>query len=218
MNELKGVLDLQTRSMLDGISTNLETRKKAILEEAKSNARELLRRVRRENLNRIQTAVNDERRLLEQGLQKERASIATHDRQVRQRQERERLRRGRKQLREELLKRWSDKETRLAWAITLATEASAALEFNRWVVEHPAELDDDDIATVRAAMSEPAGSTVEMLAVSDLAAGLRVRCDGTSMDMTLEGLMAHEATIEGLLLAEIYRLENEYEAVEKTHD
>lgn len=206
MNKFEGVLGMQVDALMEGIANDLEKRRIEMREKAERDAASLLRRVRARSRSHARNAVADERRQLERALQKARAAEATTSRQVLQRQEWELIREGTARLRDCLTDRWANAETRAAWIETLLYEAQKVLEPGCWTVEHPEDTGAGELDGVREAVEKIAGETPHMVGEPEVTAGLRIRCGGAALDMSLSGLLARDTKVDGLLLAEIHRL------------
>ena len=206
MTEFEGIIGMQVNAMLEGISQDLERRRKDLLDKATRDGANLVRRGRTANLHQLRSDIAEERRLHERAVQKERASQATASRQVLQGRDRDRLSRGKELLRDALLNRWRRERSRWQWIETLIGEAADVVESGRWIIEHPSDLTDADLTELSLAVKDVAGNPPELVTTEKLTAGLRIEHSGAVLDASLEGLMAHEDTIEGLLLAEILAL------------
>lgn len=151
-------------------------------------------------------------------VQKERASQATVVRRFSHGRDHERLAQGREMLREALLERWFDEQTRKLWIATLVGEAADVAARGQWRVEHPADLAGDDLKSLATAMTDVSGSSPELVLNEDLKVGVRISHAGAVLDASLDGLLAHEEAIEGFLLAQIRALVEGREAGENPGD
>jgi hypothetical protein len=203
VNEFEGIIGMQVSAMLEGISQDLERRRTDLLDNATRDATKLVRRGRTANLRQLRSDIAEERRLHERAVQKERASQATASRQVLQGRDRERLLQGKELLRDALMKRWRRERSRWQWIEMLIGEAADVVESGRWIVEHPSDLTDADLKELLLAVTDVAGSPPELVTKEEMTAGMRIARSGAVLDASLEGLLAYEDVIEGLLLAEI---------------
>jgi hypothetical protein len=104
------------------------------------------------------------------------------------------------------MNRWRRERSRWQWIELLIGEAADVIESGRWVVEHPSDLTDADLKELSLAVTDVAGSPPELVMMEEMTAGFRIARSGAVLDASLEGLMAHEDVIEGLLLAQILAL------------
>lgn len=215
---LDGIVGMQVSHMLEGISNDLELRRKEILDKAGEDAAALARRIRSRNLNHLRSAIAEERRMAELAVQKERASQATVVRQFSHGRDRERLVQGREMLREALQERWREEHSRKQWIATLVGEVADVFAQGRWLVEHPQDLAGDDLESLVSAATDISGSSPELVANEELKVGLRITLAGAVLDASLDGLLAHQEAIEGLLLAQILELVEGRETGENSGD
>lgn len=218
MNEFEGIIGMQVSAMLEGISQDLERRRKDLLDKAAKDAAKLLRRIRTANLRQLRSDIAEERLLQERAIQKERASQATASRQILQGRDRQRIQNGKELLRNALMDRWRRERSRWQWIETLIGEAADVVDSGRWIVEYPGDLTDADLTELSLAVTDVAGSPPKLITTEKLTAGLRIAHSGAVLDASLEGLMAHEDVIEGLLLAEILVLAEGRETGEDSVD
>lgn len=198
-----GIVRTQAEALKALLEQSREKQCRELKERAALEAREIRRRARRQGRERVSRAAHEERARLEREVRLVEAEIETEQRR------RERLRdlalieAGRGALRQALAARWQDREQRLQWAAATMQEARAVLFGREWTLEHPADwaAEERDAAVLYA--REKCDATVTATAAEELAAGLRIRCKGALVDMSVAGLMAHGRAIEGALLAEI---------------
>lgn len=218
MSEFEGIVGMQVDHMLEGISIDLERRRKDMLDKAERDAAALLRRVRSRNLKNFSLALAEERRVAELAVQKERAAQATVARQFSHGRDRERLVQGRQQLRHELLERWREEQARKQWISALIGEAADVVERGQWTIEHPHDLPEVDVSGVSKVAADVAGGQPELVPIENLAAGLRIRQKGAVLDASLDGLLAHKDAIDGLLLSQMKELAEDGEVGENRGD
>lgn len=204
MSEFESVLDYQVRSMLEAIEADSARRHETVLAEARSEARALLKRVRRESLARLRAAVEEERGLYEERIQQARAALATRRRQQRQKRERVALQAARTLLREALERRWRDQACRREWVEAAVNEAAAVLEHGEWTVRHAEGLTPDEAQRL-AGLVRGFTDKFELLADDELTCGLAVESRGAVVDMSVDGLLGRTEEIDGRLLAALYR-------------
>jgi vacuolar-type H+-ATPase subunit E/Vma4 len=203
MTHFEGVLGYQVRTMLEGIAHDLAERSRTIEEDADRQAEQLLARTRRQCRQRGQKAVAEERALMAAAIARTEAALASRRRRRQQAIDSERLDRGLERLKQALLSRWQDAQTRRAWIDAAIDEAAAVLPPDGWVVEYGGSLDVPALtATLAGRTADPA-----VQASPQIECGIRIRRGSARLDMSIEGLLAHQAALAGELLAEIYALE-----------
>jgi hypothetical protein len=198
-----GIVQAQAEALKALLEQSRESQCRELRERAELQARELTRRARRQARERVSKAAHEERARLEREVRMVEAEIETEQR----RRERERdlalIEAGHELLAETLAGRWEDRAGRAEWAEALMEEAQAVLFGREWTLEHPADWAGEERDAAIAYAREKCGAEVSATAVPDLAHGLRIRCKGALVDMSVAGLMAHTRTIEGALLAEV---------------
>lgn len=198
-----GIVQAQAEALKELLEQSRESQCRELRERAELQARETTQRARRQARERVSKAAHEERARLEREVRMVEAEIETEQR----RRERERdlalIAAGRGALREALEARWQDREQRLQWAAAMMQEAREVLFGREWTLEHPAEWAGEERDAAIAYAREKCGAEVNATPAPDLAHGLRIRCKGALVDMSVPGLTAHGRTIEGALLAEI---------------
>lgn len=198
-----GIARTQAEALMELLEQSRETQCRELKERAEIEARETRRRARRQGRERVSRAAREERARLEREVRLVEAEIETEQRR------RERLRdlalieAGREALQEALAARWQDREQRLQWAVATMQEAREVLFGREWALEHPADWAEEERDAAVLYARERCGAEVTATPAEDLAAGLRLRCRGALVDMSVAGLMANGRAIEGALLAEI---------------
>ena len=198
-----GIVQAQAEALKALLEQSRESQCRELREQAELQARELTRRARHQARERVSNAAHEERARLEREVRMVEAEIETEQR----RRERERdlalLAAGRGALREALEARWQDRDQRLQWAVATLQEARDVLFGREWTLEHPAEWAEQERDAAIAYAREKCDAELNATAVRDLTHGLRIRCKGALVDMSVAGLMAHTRAIEGALLAEV---------------
>ncbi len=203
-----GIVQAQAEALKALLEQSRDTQCRELHEQAALQAREITQRARRRARARVSTAAHEERARLESEVRMAEAEIETEQR----RRERERdlamIEAGARALRAALEARWQDRDQRLQWAAATMQEAREVLFGRDWTLEHPADWAGEERDAAIAYAREKCGAEVDAMPAPDLAHGLRIRCKGALVDMSVAGLMAHIRAIEGALLAEIDRAES----------
>ncbi|MGD9388590.1 MAG: hypothetical protein PVI87_10240 [Gammaproteobacteria bacterium] len=202
-----GIVRTQAEALKELLEQSRENQCRELKEHAALEAREIRRRARRRGRERVSRAAHEERARLEREVRLVEAEIETEQRR------RERLRdlalieAGHEALRETLAGRWRARDQRLQWAAATLQEAREVLFGREWVLEHPPDWAGEEVDAAILFAREQCGAEVTASPADGLEAGLRIRCKGALVDMSVAGLMAHGRALEGALLAAIDRVE-----------
>jgi vacuolar-type H+-ATPase subunit E/Vma4 len=195
------LLDAQTTALLRRLAREQESRVRRVRDEAAAQAEEIVRRARAEARARVRQAIAETRRADDDAVTRRRAALETESRRARQGTLRELLEHAWLALPAALQSRWSQDDARQRWCDAACAAAGRSL----LQLEHvQVELDANDATTlgpVIAARMAPR-SSVTVLAVAGLGAGLRLRAGNACVDATLPGLLAARERITAELLAE----------------
>jgi len=176
-----------------------------VLEKARSEATEIRRRARRQARERISATVAEERNRMDNTVRMVAAEIETEQRRREQRRDQALIEVAGGKLGEALARRWADAEDRHAWVEATLAEAAVVLRSREWTLEHPSDWPEEQCKAAVALGEEQHNATIQARSTGDFSAGLRIHAQGVMVDMSLEGLLANQRTIEGELLAEINR-------------
>lgn len=102
-----------------------------------------------------------------------------------------------------LRQRWSDAAARKAWIEQALAHAQRHLPGGTWQLAHPASWNPQECRTALEALRAQRADVTLALEPEALAAGVRVRCGATELDMTVAGLLRDRSRIEGVWLAEL---------------
>jgi hypothetical protein len=202
-----GIVQTQAEALKALLEQSRDTRCRELREHAALQAREITQRARRRARARVRAAAHEERARLESEVRMAEAEIETEQRRRERQRDLAMIEAGARALREALEARWQDRDQRLQWAATTMQEAREVLFGGDWTLEHPADWAGEERDAAIAYAREKCGAEVSPTPAPDLAHGLRIRCKGALVDMSVAGLMAHTRAIEGALLAEIDRVE-----------
>jgi hypothetical protein len=161
----------------------------------------------------IQAAYADARVHLHQAVERERAravsrirsaeaELHTKRRAIEQHIARSFLKEGWQLLRNSLMQRWQDRQGRLNWIKRCASEALERLPLGRWTAHYPATCQPDEVSPFNDLIAQASKDTViEMLADDKIKAGMIIVASDTYLDMSLEGLLRDEKSLEARMLA-----------------
>lgn len=211
-----GIVHAQAEALKALLEQSREAQCRELREQAELQARELTRRARRQARERVSKAAHEERARLEREVRMVEAEIETEQRRRERQRDLALIQAGRTELRAALEARWQDRARRLQWAAAIMQEAREVLFGREWTLEHPADWAGEERDAAIAYAREKCGAEVSATAVPDLAHGLRVRCKGALVDMSVSGLMAHARAIDGALLAEVHRTAGDDDAEGET--
>lgn len=202
MNKPASVLDAQVNALEEVVESTRETRCRKLLDDARRNAEQTLKRAHQENRARIRAAIEEQRKRMEETLAATRARLATRERQRRQQADKERLTSAWSRLNESLLERWRDAESRRRWTQGLIEEALAHLPGDPWRIEHPREFNPSQLASWRESITEHCGGEPADFVIDEsIGAGLRIVAGGACVDGSVEGLLTDKNRVEAELLA-----------------
>lgn len=201
--------DSIVRMQVDALMALLEQSRSAQCQQARDaaelQAAELRRRARRAARERVSKAAHEERARLEREVRMVEAEIETEQRRSARRRDGALIAAGRKLLADAFAARWARAEARREWAACALEEAAGVLLGRDWTLEHPADWPYAERKQAIELAGERFGATVATQPVDGLSTGLRIRSGGALVDMSIQGLLANERSIEGELLAEFNR-------------
>jgi F0F1-type ATP synthase membrane subunit b/b' len=206
MNESDSIVRKQADALKQLLEQSRNAHCRTVHDQAEAQAAEIRKRARRAARDRVSKAAHEERARLERELRLVEAEIETERRRRGRLRDSALIEAGRAALASALAKRWGDPAERAEWAEAAVIEAGEVLLGRAWVLEHPASWAADEREQALAFARERCGVEIEAQADEALAAGLRVRTDGASVDMSVAGLLANERSLEGALLAEFNRV------------
>ncbi len=206
MNESDSIVRTQADALKQLLEQSRNAQCRKIHDEAEAQAKDIRKRARRAARERVSKAAHEERARLERELRLVEAEIETEHRRRGRLRDSALIEAGRAALAEALAARWENPAARAEWAQAAVIEAGQVLLGRSWVLEHPASWADEEREQALAFARERLGVEIEAQAIASLEAGLRVRTDGASVDMSVAGLLANERSLEGALLAEFNRV------------
>jgi hypothetical protein len=202
MSEPGSILEAQVNALEELVESSREDHCRRLLEDAKRGVKETVKRAHQENRARMRTAIEEQRKLMEETLAATRARLATRARQQQQKLDKEQLDAAWSRLRDVLLERWQDSARRQRWILGLVEEALARLPAEPWTIEHPRDFDPAELSSMNKRIREHCGGEqADFATADDLRAGLRVRAGGACVDGTLSGLFIDRNRVEAELLA-----------------
>jgi hypothetical protein len=175
-------------------------RRKAVLEPAAAQARELLRHARTSSRMRVATAIAEERAAYAARVEGAQARLDTARRMAEQRRMRALAADGWERLAPAMVARWKDEAGRRAWVGAAIEQASALLRAPRWSIRTTADWSEEERG--RTAMELAArGIEVSFEGDASIAAGLVITGGNVEIDASLAGLLADRLAVQGRLLA-----------------
>lgn len=106
-------------------------------------------------------------------------------------------------LRESLLSRWSNTDSRQSWIQAALDSATRTLLVKDWRIEHPASWPTAEIEQLRQQIQVLTGRMPVFDAYDDIDAGLRFIGGGATVDASIGGLLQLHRRIEAQLLARL---------------
>ncbi len=201
MNKTTSVVDAQLQHLLEVVERNRDERCRALLAEARTQARLLVEKAHREARVRLHQKVLETREKVRLQLASAQAQRETRLRLQRHRADRALLTRTWQPLTEKMLQRWRQADARQLWIDNLVEQASTLLVDRNWHIEHPLDWPASERAELEARLGKDLGSKPGFAARAEIEAGLRICAGAACVDGTLEGLLRDRSRIEALLLA-----------------
>jgi hypothetical protein len=194
-----------TRSipLLEVVERDRDQRCAEITGQARSEARRVIAQAWGAERARLHLEVLETRAAVRHQLLLAQGSLETRRRQARQQADRRLLEQAWPLLREALLRRWRQPETRQAWVEALITQALKRLVDSPWKVEHPSDWPAAERHAVEARLNQVLDPLPVFVAEPALRAGIRVQAGNSVVDGSCDGLLRDRLGIEARLLAEI---------------
>ena len=200
-------LDAQVDALLQRVNSDREQRCKQMLAKAESEVQEILRLGRAEARANVRRAVAQERSRTAQRLRQAEAGAELDARRRAQSETRKLLESMWTEIAEALEARWRNAEHRQAWVTAAMGQADLLLgTIASWNIEHGSGWLAEERGELEKFAAKRGAHTLKWVHDPALGAGLRIRCEGVSLDATTRGLLAHRANIESAFLAEYLAL------------
>lgn len=106
-------------------------------------------------------------------------------------------------LRDAMRALWKDPDARRKWLEAAISSASSSLREHDWLIEHPADLSQEEKNDINHALVHGRHRAPGMTASGDIEAGIRIVAHGTVIDATLDGLLKQKTMIEARMIARI---------------
>ena len=200
-DKANSVVDAQLQHLLEVVEYNREKRCKALLDEARAQARQLVQRAHREARARLHQKVLAPREQLRQQLASAQAQRETHLRLQRHRADQTLLARAWSPLRERMAQRWREADSRQLWIDDLVEQACGMLVDRQWHIEYPPDWPARERTALEARLAGELGCVPTFAAHTEIEAGLRICAGAACVDGTLAGLLRARHRIEALMLA-----------------
>lgn len=201
MTRFTGILDHQVRQLRDALRRQQEARCREIVATAERKAKLEIHDHRQKLRERQRQAVGEERQRRAHELLIARSRIETLERRRAFARHEKVLRDARPLLVEALDNRWADSGHRLAWCNMIVAEAAGSLKGSDWVIEHPANLAQEDRDAIARRVQQLDVESPTFAACDDITSGLRIRAGTARLDGTKNGLLSAREDVEALLLA-----------------
>ena len=203
MSAAESPVGAQTRQLLEVVQRRRVEQCSRVLEQARNQARQIIRNAYQEARNRARQDILD----LREQIRAERASAQareqTRQRHARQQVDRELVEATWQPLQDALLQRWQQPAARRKWIVALIRQASRTLIDSHWNIEYPPDWPVPECNDLKAKLSNDIDCFPNFEARPTIAAGLCICAGGACVDGTLEGLLHGRSHIEALLLAAI---------------
>lgn len=201
MNDSLADNEARLQHLLQVVAQNRDEQCAALRNEARTQARQVVRQAWGDARTRLHQKVLATRAQVRQQLSAAEARNQTRLRLQRHEADRTLLARAREPLGERLRQRWQHDASRRQWIDSLVEQAAGALLGSDWRVEHPADWPEPE----RAGLAQRLAGELNRIAVFEadpgIAAGLRICAGPACIDGTVEGLLRARPRIEALILA-----------------
>lgn len=203
MSRPESVVDAQLQHLLDVVERDREQRCRALIEEAREEARRIVAQAHREARARARKDLGELREQVRQRRASAEAQRQTRLRQLRQQADQAFLSAAWQPLRQALQRHWQQRAHREQWVMHLVETAAAMLTDAHWRIEHPPDWPEQERKTLGETLAREYDRVPTLAPDPGIGAGLRICAAGACVDGTPEGLLARRTRIEALLLAEI---------------
>ena len=182
------------------VESDSAARRKAVLDPAAAQARELLRHARRNARMRVATAIGEERAAYTSRVEGAQARLDTARRMAEQRRMRALAADGWERLAPAMAARWKDEAGRHAWVGAALEHALALLSAPRWSIRSNGDWSAEERARTASELSAR-GIAIAFEDDASIAAGLVITGGKVEVDASLAGLLADRLAVQGRLLA-----------------
>jgi hypothetical protein len=194
--------------LLGVVIENRENRCAELRDKAHEQARDIIRQAYVRSRARLHRHVNTLRDKYRVRIASATARNQTLLRQQHQKKERATLDAAWPLLSKAMMEQWKAPDSRRKWLDAAITNASSVLLEHNWHIEHPLDLDEEELDKIKYKLTSDKVKHFRLVANNDIAAGIRISTNGTVIDATLEGLLKQKLQIEAKLLAHVKQGEN----------
>lgn len=191
--------DDRAEALLSFIAQDCATKRDRLLREVEAARVALLRQAHRRARQRVRDTFLEERKRMSERIAAAQARLDTRRRIALQHREHAFLAAAWTALPPALRTRWSAAESRQAWIDNVIAEALKALPPSDWRIAHPRDWPADERARLAARLAAR-GVRVTFDVAPQASAGLRVAAGSTTIDGSLEGLLADRDGIGARIL------------------
>lgn len=191
--------EARAQALLALVEDDRATRRAAILDAARAEARIQVAHAHRRARERVLSAYHEEKHRHAAAVAEAEAALQTRLRIASQERERALLERALNRLPGALTRRWDDRTSRTAWTDAAITQALRVLPAGAWRIEHAGLAQPEITATL--ARLHTQGVEATFVHSERMQAGLRVVAGATTVDATLAGLLSDRDEIGARVLA-----------------
>ncbi|MBK1719617.1 hypothetical protein [Thiocystis violacea] len=200
------------RALLKLVSDYQEGECQTLLEAARAEAGRLLSLAYRQARARLHARVVAERANARERVHAVRAERETRARAGVERANARLLELAWPWLREALVARWREPESRRHWIRFARLQAERSLPPGVWTIRHPPDWASSERMELASRLTGETGRPPRFLADGALRAGLVIEVAGASLDISLDGLLRDRPRLEARLLALMVRADEPMEA------
>jgi vacuolar-type H+-ATPase subunit H len=203
MSSENTIVGTQLEHLLEVVDRRREEQCENVSNEARAQARQILKQAWRDARNRAHEDLTELREQIRQQRAYADAQQLTRQRQQRQQVESRLISAGWQQLQDALQQLWNDEETRKRWVNDLVVKASGTLIDAHWSIEHPSDWPGQECLDLKARLSNEFECFPTFEPQRAITAGLRITAGGACVDGSNRGLLQGRIRIEAMLLARI---------------
>jgi hypothetical protein len=194
-------LDEREKRLLKLVADYREQECRRILDGARQEAAELVRRAYRTARVRLHEELVAERSRAQARIQAARAERATRERRTSDQTSVDRLTAAWPLLHSRLLARWGDPDGRQRWTTHYLREALRVLPRGEWTVRHAPEWSEEEQHAAAGLLAAELGRTARFRTDRGIEGGLIIEGGGAVLDASLDGLLRDRLRLEARLLA-----------------
>lgn len=193
----------QRQALLNLIQSKQQSQCETLLNDASAQARQIVKAAFKDSRAQVATAIAEERHLLDEERVRTKAQLLTEARRSQQKRMTHWLRLAKDDLRQHLIQRWRQPQTRQHWLQSLSRQALTRFSHDQWTIHHGDDwCTEDQHALLSSVAAGNANKKLNfVLDSASIVAGLMIEAEGVVIDASVDGLLADTPLIDAKLLA-----------------